>query len=547
VKEKRFREVLALAVLLSLWVFVAAFQTSPPPAPLPAPAGQPAGAPRTTSVVLDGRELPVAVLINPSGPSFALEPLVQALGGRLALDETGESYTLTIAGSDIVIGPGSSVVTVGENIVSLSQPVVRGEGKLQVPLDFLRKTWGDLQGFNFDWHPESSRLTIGRRGARELTVLTDVVHQQGITTVVLQFNDVPRYRISKQPGQVQVLMAGDRLTPPPVKEKITDPLVQDLTVAPEQIDVQLVPGVEVESYILESPFRLVLDVHPPSVSVTTEPAPVPRERAPGIHTIVIDPGHGGTETGAIGPSGVQEKELTLLLARDLEARLESRLPVRVVLTRNEDAQLPLDTRSAIANQNKADLFVSIHLNSSLGTGASGTETYFLSNRATDPRAASSAAAENVASPEGTTGLDDASAEDLQLILWDLAQSQHLAESQRFANLIQAELNQALGLKDRGVKQAPFRVLMGAAMPAVLVELGFISNPDEEAKLQNAEYRGKLIDALATAIVRYKALVENTAAPAAATPAAPGAPAAAGTPSAPPPASPTPKPPGTREP
>jgi hypothetical protein len=151
-------------------------------------------------------------------------------------------------------------------------------------------------------------------------------------------------------------------------------------------------------------------------------------------------------------------------------------------------------------------------------------------------------------------LDDASAEDLQLILWDLAQSHHLAESQRFANLIQAELNQALGLKDRGVKQAPFRVLMGAAMPAVLVELGFISNPDEEAKLQNAEYRGKLIDALATAIVRYKALVENTALPAnppnptaPGTPGATATPSAAGTPSAPPPASPAPKPPGTRKP
>ena len=176
-----------------------------------------------------------------------------------------------------------------------------------------------------------------------------------------------------------------------------------------------------------------------------------------------------------------EKELTLTLARDLEARLEQ-AGIRAVLTRNEDANLPHDNRTSIANQNKGDLFISIHLNSSLGSGAYGTETYFLSTEATDARAARAASSENVDGTPAPEGMDPGSQqamEDLQLILWDLAQSHHLAESQRFANLIQGELNQTLQLRDRGVKQAPFRVLRGAAMPAVLVELGFLSNPDEE--------------------------------------------------------------------
>jgi N-acetylmuramoyl-L-alanine amidase len=280
----------------------------------------------------------------------------------------------------------------------------------------------------------------------------------------------------------------------------------------------------------------VFDVHPTSsVEVPARPAG-PAAQAPGIHTIVIDPGHGGVETGAIGPSGIQEKELTLGLARELSTRL-GRLGVQTILTRNDDTLVKLDERPAIANQNKADLFVSIHLNSSLGAGAHGTETYFLSPQATDPRAARSAAAENTANTastanppaasttEGTPPPAGAEQQDVDLILWELAQSHHMAESQRLANLIQGEFNEELQLKDRGVKQAPFRVLVGASMPAVLVELGFISNPDEEKKLQDPAYRGQLVDALARAIAKYKAAVEVQ----------PAAPAPGAVPSAQPPA------------
>ena len=128
------------------------------------------------------------------------------------------------------------------------------------------------------------------------------------------------------------------------------------------------------------------------------PGPAAPQQAPGVRTIVLDPGHGGTETGAIGPSGIQEKELTLTLARELEARLESQLGVRVILTRNEDANLPHDARTAIANQNRADLFISLHLNSSLGSGAHGAETYFLGAEASDEAAARMAAAENAGDP-----------------------------------------------------------------------------------------------------------------------------------------------------
>lgn len=511
-KDRRFWASLAFGCLL-LPVLVAAQGDRQQPPPSPAPVNPAEG---RASVMLAGREIPVPVTMGANGPLFGLEPLTEALGGTLTSDESGESLTLRIGDTEVVIGIGSPIITIGESIVSLPQPTAPGEGGVQVPLEFLQKTYGDLLGFSFDWRPETAQLTISKRGAREFPVSVDVVHSQGVTTVVLQFSETPSYRVNRQPGQIEVQMLGDRLTPPSEPLAVQDPLVQGVTVGPQQVLVQLLPGVEAESYILENPFRLVFDVRRPSTIATpTTPQAIPTEPQPrGVRTIVIDPGHGGTETGAIGPSGIHEKELTLILARDLEARLESSLPVRVVLTRNEDANLPHDTRAAIANQNKADLFISIHLNSSLGSGAHGAETYFLTDEAKGVRDIQEAARRQHEGPEAeaaTTG-DDVASSDLELILWDLAQNDHLKESQRFANIVQRELNQALQLKDRGVKQAPFRVLKGAAMPAVLVELGFINNPEEEKKLQDAAYRAELIEALARAVTRYKALVEGREVP-----------------------------------
>jgi N-acetylmuramoyl-L-alanine amidase len=553
VNDRRFLGLLALVCLLPVFLAAQA-QQAPQPTPPPAP---PPGttAPRQPSVVLDGAPLPAPVTINPSGPLFGLTALVNNLGGQLA-DGGEESVSLTIEGKEVVIGIGSAIVTVGDGLVSLSQPPVRGEGTLMVPLDFLQKTYGDLAGYAFEWRPALQQLAISRQAAREIPVLLDVVHLQGMTTVVLQFQEIPRYQVQRQAGLVQVQMMGDRLAPPPVPPAVTDPLVQGVTVGAEQISLQLVPGAQASSYVLENPFRLVFDVHMPSQT----PAPGatatlrPAERPAGINTIVIDPGHGGTETGAIGPSGVQEKELTLTIARELEASLESRLGIRVVLTRNEDANVPHDARTAIANQNQADLFISVHLNSSLGAGAHGAETYFLSADASDARAARRAEAENAEDRSTGEAMTSGMDPDLELILWDLAQTHHLLESQRFAAMIQGELNQTLQLRDRGVKQAPFRVLNGAAMPAVLVELGFVSNPDEEKKLQDGAYRAELIASLTRAISRYKSLVEKKPDPLADQPAQPGqqTPAQPGAaqpsrPAQPGAATPAPGAPGTRPP
>jgi N-acetylmuramoyl-L-alanine amidase len=461
-----------------------------------------------------GQETPLPLAVTEAGPVFAIEAVVANLGGTLTPDALGQGYTLAVEGTPVVFGASSAAMTVGEEIVLLSQPARQGDVGPLVPLDFLQRTYGDLLGYLFTWEAPAARLVADREASRELPVTVDVVHLQGITTVVLQFPSAPRLRVAEQPGRLEVLLTGDRTVPSGARV-INDPLVSGIEVASERIVIRTAEGTEADHYTLRRPFRLVFEVfraEAPSAAPVNLRPPMPE---PGLQTIVIDPGHGGGETGAIGPGGTAEKDLTLILAQTLESALERRLGVRVVLTRNEDADLPLDTRAAIANQNKADLFVSIHLNSSLGASAQGTETYFLAPQASDAAAASSAAVENQAAEAmvGTDGVGGDPLYDLQLMLWDLAQSHHLAESQRLANLIQRELDSALGLRDRGVKQAPFRVLMGAAMPAVLVELGFLSNPDEEAKLNTPTHRAALVDALVRAIERFRAELGAGATPA----------------------------------
>ena len=198
---------------------------------------------------------------------------------------------------------------------------------------------------------------------------------------------------------------------------------------------------------------------------------------------------------------MQEKEVTLQIARKLAAALPKALSCRVVMTRDSDQAISLDDRTSVANHEKADLFLSIHANSSRVTGAHGAETYYLSLQASDKLA------QEVASQENQTGSDTSSSaagtnRDLDFILWDLAQSAHLKESSELAEVIQQELNALSGTENRGIKQAPFRVLVGATMPAVLVEAAFISNPEEEKRLSSAAFQENVADAVAKAVASF---------------------------------------------
>jgi N-acetylmuramoyl-L-alanine amidase len=217
-----------------------------------------------------------------------------------------------------------------------------------------------------------------------------------------------------------------------------------------------------------------------------------------IGKIVIDPGHGGHDTGTIGPHGLYEKELVLDVSKRLGKLLQSRLGAEVVFTRNDDTFIPLETRTAIANQEQADLFVSVHANSSRDPDARGVETYYL-NFTSSPEALEVAARENAAS--------DKSIHELQDLVKKIALKEKIEESREFASDVQQSLHSGLavktsGMRDRGVKKAPFVVLIGANMPSILAEISFLSNPGDEKRLKTPDYRQRIAESLYRGISRY---------------------------------------------
>ncbi|MCB1036589.1 MAG: N-acetylmuramoyl-L-alanine amidase, partial [Acidobacteria bacterium] len=343
----------------------------------------------SATVELGGQRLSVPARQTALGPLFSLPPLAERLGGKLEAGAYGESFELKILDKKLIFGPESPALTIGERIIRLSQPPIGSVSGLMVPLDFLDEAFGVGLGYRFRWDHPTLTLSIERQESRILLVATELVHLQGATTLAFEFSEPPRYRIEEFPGLVTVEVRGDQLRS---RGRIPsrDPLVRRVSIADQSIRISLEPGAATQSYVLENPFRLVFDVYQAGGTAGTETSPTritrPQRRR-GVQTIVIDPGHGGSETGAKSTTGVYEKELTLILAKALRRGLLSRLPVEVVLTREGDEELPLPARTAIANQNKADLFISLHLNSAYGAKAQGAETYILSTEASDSRAA----------------------------------------------------------------------------------------------------------------------------------------------------------------
>jgi N-acetylmuramoyl-L-alanine amidase len=217
-----------------------------------------------------------------------------------------------------------------------------------------------------------------------------------------------------------------------------------------------------------------------------------------INKIVVDAGHGGHDTGTVGPNGLMEKDLVLDVAMRLGKLLEERLGADVVYTRDDDTFIPLETRTAIANQNQADLFVSVHANSSRDASARGVEVYYL-NFTSDPGALEVAARENAVS--------QTSIHDLQDLVKKITLKDKIDESRELASDVDGSLAQGLSTKsltmrNRGVKKAPFIVLIGANMPSILAEISFVSNPGDERKLRTPEYRQKIAESLYKGVAKY---------------------------------------------
>ncbi|MDX9710186.1 MAG: N-acetylmuramoyl-L-alanine amidase [Trichloromonas sp.] len=296
-----------------------------------------------------------------------------------------------------------------------------------------------------------------------------------------------------------------------------------------------------KAFTLPDPYRIVVDVYgdekavlsaapgpelraapkaeekpvpPPAkipAAVAKKPVDAPRKAsisgpAAGLRRVVVDAGHGGKDPGAIGPSGLKEKDITLALAKLLKTELERELGCQVILTRDRDVYIPLEERTAIANKVGADLFISVHANASHNKSAYGVETYYLNFSKNDKAAA-------VAARENGTSLKQVG--DLELILFDLMANAKINESSRLAAEIQQSLVRDLkreysDVRDLGVKQGPFYVLVGATMPSVLVEAAFISHKREETRLASREFQQQTSAAIVRGVLNYASALKQVA-------------------------------------
>jgi len=264
-------------------------------------------------------------------------------------------------------------------------------------------------------------------------------------------------------------------------------------------------------FSLSDPFRIVIDVTgesrnklPPSGDARIPSLTLAQQLGLGVKKVVIDPGHGGKDPGAVGPSGLKEKDVVLGIALKLQDKIRARLGLDAILTRSSDKFMPLEERTALANTQKADLFVSIHTNANENRRVQGISTYIL-NVATDEEAARLAAFENAVSTKRIS--------DLEKILNDLMLNSKINESSRLADAVQQGLITGLPrryrkIKDLGVKQAPFYVLIGAQMPSIMVEVSFITNKWEEKRLGSDAYQDAVAEGILAGIQSYIRQIET---------------------------------------
>jgi N-acetylmuramoyl-L-alanine amidase len=328
----------------------------------------------------------------------------------------------------------------------------------------------------------------------------------GTTRVVLELHGSPRHSSFPlyDPFRLVIDIETDTILTPGPGPVLPPPVAANAPAPVEDVAAAKKPA--------ETPGPPARETVPPAPAAITRSGDysLARQLGLGIARIVIDPGHGGHDPGAIANS-VREAELVLDIALRLETLLKQKSGFDVVLTRRTNEFIPLEERTAIANREKADLFLSIHANAGRNTAARGVETYYL-NFATNPEAEAVAARENATSAQ-TMGT-------LPSILRAIALNNKLAESRELATILQTSMVRRLrghntGLRDLGVKQAPFVVLIGAQMPSVLAEVSFVTNRAEASLLKQAAYRQHIAQALCDAIVKYQgSLKKITTAPAA---------------------------------
>ena len=479
-----------------------------------------------TLITRDGRR-PVASTVLNGQEFIGLDDLAALLMLAVREDALAGGVTVTYKGRTIVASADQPMASVNGRVVTLPAPMARAGRRLLVPLDFIPRAIAPIYDSPIELRRASRLLIVGNvrvpraairvEAAGPPTRLTvDVVPPLAVNTAfdagrVLVRVDADALDIATTPagaGLIDQIRTGDQTTTIAIalNARAGTPRISTTTSNESTRVLVEVPAAAQQDTAAQAPPPTPPPAPAPA-PLTEAPPPVLATRTARLQTMVVDAGHGGEDTGVRGPKGTLEKQITLEAARRLKRLVESRLGVRVVMTRDDDRAVSLDERDAIANNSKADLFLSLHANSSPLASVKGTEVYYLRlDRAGEEARRNAAATELILPVVG--GIT----RPIDIIPWDLAQASHVDDSSRFASMLEEELEKRMPAGPRPLQQAPMRVLSGANMPAALVEMVYLTSAEQEQRVKSDDVQGALVEAMYGAVVRFKTYLEAQSTP-----------------------------------
>jgi N-acetylmuramoyl-L-alanine amidase len=425
-------------------------------------------------------------------------------------EESLGTFTVAYKGKTILLTPDQPLVSIAGRLVSLPAAPMRVGRRWLVPVEFINRALGLVYDARLDLRKPARLLIVGDLRVPRLTM-----RFEGADPAHLTLDASPRTSstVSQEANTLTIRFDADALdvNVPAIQP---GPILQSVRVQePATLVVDLGPrfvAFRASTQPLETSTRLTIDL----LSTQTQAIPAPGPVAPpepafpppdlstlsqpaGVRTIALDPGHGGEDEGVKGAGGTKEKDLVLTVARRLKAAIEGRLGIRVLLTRDDDRNVALDGRAAIANNNKADLFISLHANASFRKTTTAASILYASfDREGEKAARASLGSERL--PTFGGGL-----RQIDLVFWDLAQVSHITRSRELAQILESQFRDKIPLAAHTIDRAPLDVLESANMPAVMIEMGYLTSQEDEARMAGADYQNTLVQAVYDAVLRFR--------------------------------------------
>ncbi len=471
------------------------------------------GTPPATPLILLTREgrRPVPTTFQSGQEFIGLDDIVGIFQVAVREDTLAGGVTISYKGRTVVASFEQPMASVSGRLVALPSPAIRAGRRWLVPVEFLSRALGPIYDSRIELRRPSRLLIVGNLRVPRVTARVEAAGPP--TRVLIDVTPASEVTTAQDPSRVTVRIGGDALDamlPVPGSG-----LVEQIRLGDQQTTLSVVlrnaGTVNATTALIGAGTRVTIEIQAPGAPAPTpgeQPAPtdlppmLPSSRSP-LETIVIDPGHGGEDRGAAGAGGVLEKTVTLEVARRVKTLIEARLGIRVLLTREDDRHVAIDERASMANNSKADLFISLHVNAAFVQSLAGAEVFYLALDSEMEDARRAAQADSVRLPViggGTRSID--------VIRWDMAQTRHIESSAVLAGLLEEELRARVPVGPHPLQRAPLRVLVGANMPAVLVEMTYLTNAGQAQRAASPEFQTAVAQAVYETVLRFRAYLEG---------------------------------------